>query len=152
MSLTYYHRKSKRDNGRKQPGGEASQRMALPGPLPIADIKNRNAMTNKTGFLPYRSAGPPVKRGPATVPMSAEAIVKLCQNGDKSNNACVFFSTPGITAVSNPNRKPPGANITDHTRTLTCLLSMKSLACIVFRKLPVRRHFIFWIKIQFFLK
>ena len=54
--------------------------------LPNADAAKRNAIINKTGFLPYLSAGLPAIKAPTTVPIKAEEIVNPCQKALRSNN------------------------------------------------------------------
>jgi len=73
-------------------------------------------MTNKTGRLPYLSTGLLAQKAPKTVPINAEEIVNPCSTDVKLNIDCIVFSTPEITAVSNPNKKPPNATIIDQPK------------------------------------
>ena len=85
--------------------------------LPKAETAYKIATTNNTNLLPYLSAGLPAVRAPIIVPINAEEIVIPCQKEFKSNNSCIDLSTPEITAVSKPKRKPPNATIKDHPNT-----------------------------------
>ena len=44
---------------------------------------------------------------PSTVPIKLDATVSPCNAGDKVQSDWIVFSAPDITAVSNPNKKPP---------------------------------------------
>src|SRR6185436_11834573 len=86
--------------------------------LPIADKPNNVAMINNTGFRPYFSAGQPPNSAPSKVPINADEIVKPCQKDERLKRDWIDFSTPEITAVSNPKRNPPRATITDQPNTV----------------------------------
>lgn len=86
--------------------------------LPTAVMTYSAAIAKSIGFLPNRSAGFPEIRAPITVPINAEDIAKPCWNDDNPNNSCMCFSTPEITAVSKPKRKPPKATMIDQVKTL----------------------------------
>jgi len=60
-------------------------------------------------FRPYFSAGRPAINEPSIVPNKADETVKPCHVSDNDHNSCMDLSTPEITAVSKPKRKPPSA-------------------------------------------
>src|SRR6478609_9613131 len=66
-------------------------------------------MACSTFLRPYFSAGLPAIMEPSTVPINADATVKPCEKSSNDHNSWMDFSTPDITAVSNPKRKPPRA-------------------------------------------
>jgi hypothetical protein len=74
---------------------------------PTAEIKYNTAINIKVSRLPKMSAGLPTAIDPIIVPISALATVNP---NKKSVNSYSFFNhsvVPEITAVSNPNNKPP---------------------------------------------
>src|SRR5579884_2337353 len=79
---------------------------------PKAEIKYNTAITRRLSRRPYRSPGIPASIAPKTVPQSALATVIPKEAGERRYvrvRACVV---PAITAVSNPNNKPPKAATT----------------------------------------
>src|SRR5262245_12426290 len=94
--------------------------------LPMADIAKKSAITNKAGLRPYLSAGHPPNNAPANVPINADDIVNPCQNGERLNKDCIDFSTPEMTAVSNPNKNPPSETMTDQQRTVRFFLCINN--------------------------
>jgi hypothetical protein len=79
---------------------------------PTAERRYKIAITINTFFRPYFWAGLPAMSDPITVPIKLEATVKPCQNEVSCQSDWMVFSAPEITAVSNPNKKPPNAAIT----------------------------------------
>src|SRR5918997_3491877 len=78
-------------------------------PDPIALSKNSTAATNITRTRPIRSASFPASQPPTAQPSSAEATTKPVSPAPIPNVSRMANTAPLITAVSNPNRKPPRA-------------------------------------------
>ena len=74
---------------------------------PIADNKNNIAAMTRGIFLPMLSLKEPANATPATHPARAEETKKPTSAADKLNCFSTNGITPDITAISNPNSKPP---------------------------------------------
>jgi len=61
---------------------------------------------------PYQSAGQPAVNAPTIVPISALATVNPSHPADSPNTLLSQSVVPEMTAVSNPNSKPPNAATT----------------------------------------
>src|SRR5207302_8581752 len=77
--------------------------------LPAADTKYNTASTNSTRRRPRISAGFPAVNAPTIVPMSAEATAKPRRKLSSANARWSASVVPEMTAVSNPNSRPPRA-------------------------------------------
>ena len=90
---------------------------------PRAETRYKTAITRRLSRRPYRSPGIPASIAPTMVPQSAIETVSPSDAAESwySNvRACVV---PAITAVSNPNSRPPRA-------ATTVLLSRHALSFI----------------------
>src|SRR5690606_29778661 len=74
---------------------------------PTADTKYNTPTQNSVFFLPSMSTGMPANSAPTTVPYNAAATANPCDRSSNYHTCCMVCSTPEMTAVSNPKRKPP---------------------------------------------
>src|SRR5438445_2063521 len=79
---------------------------------PTDEITYNTAMTRKLSRRPYRSPGNPASIAPKIVPHSALATVTPSRPGESWYVWVSAAVVPEITAVSNPNKRPPKAAIT----------------------------------------
>jgi hypothetical protein len=70
-------------------------------------------MPSKVARRPYRCVGHPPISEPSTVPYSADPIAMPCSQGLRFQSDWMVCSAPEITTVSNPNKKPASADVTD---------------------------------------
>lgn len=74
---------------------------------PKAEIKKKKADKIKILFLPNRSDNSPANNTPITHPTKAELTNHPSCTASNLNCSCTKDMVPEITAVSNPNKKPP---------------------------------------------
>ena len=74
---------------------------------PIADNKNKIAAITRGIFLPILSLKGPANATPATHPARAEETKNPTSAAVRLNCFSTNGMTPEITAISNPNSKPP---------------------------------------------
>src|SRR5208337_2669040 len=79
---------------------------------PRAEIRYSTAISRKLSRRPYRSPGMPASMAPNTVPKSALKTVNPSDQGESWNVTRKAPMVPAITAVSNPNSRPPKAATT----------------------------------------
>ena len=70
-------------------------------------MKNRAPIHTSVGLRPSQSHIRPAASAPNTVPISAPATTRPCQNGASSNSRWIASSHPDITPESKPNSNPP---------------------------------------------
>src|SRR3989442_790640 len=97
---------------------------------PRAETRYRMAITRRLSRRPYRSPGIPASIAPTMVPQSAIETVSprdAAESWYSNVRACVV---PAITAVSNPNSRPPRPATTvllsRHALSFMCLSSAES--------------------------
>jgi hypothetical protein len=83
-----------------------------------ADTTYNTPIHNNVGRRPNRSVGHPPTSDPTTVPYNADAIATPCIPALKSHSFWIVCSAPDITTVSNPNRNPARADVSDQKKTL----------------------------------
>ncbi len=69
------------------------------------------AVISITGLRPSQSARRPATRAPTAQPIRIDATAKPVPALDASNERWMPKTAPFTTALSNPNRKPPGAAV-----------------------------------------
>jgi hypothetical protein len=74
-------------------------------------MRNNNEERSKTVFLPNRSLNVPANETPAMQPTSAELTYQPSSIVLRANWLLTNEIVPEMTAVSNPNRKPPIAAV-----------------------------------------
>src|SRR5436853_795995 len=79
---------------------------------PTAEITYNTAITRRLSRRPYRSPGNPASIAPKIVPHSALATVTPSRPGESWYVWVSAAVVPEITAVSNPNQRPPHVAIT----------------------------------------
>ena len=78
-------------------------------PEPIAEIKNKAAITLNIYLRPYLSPGIPINKAPKTQPKIAELTAHPFIPAVRLKCPLKNGNAPLITAVSKPNRNPPSA-------------------------------------------
>ena len=76
---------------------------------PIAETRKSAAAIVREPLRPRRSLSHPAIPAPMTLPSRAELTVQPKSTGPSSNCRWRGPTVPEMTAVSNPNRKPPSA-------------------------------------------
>jgi hypothetical protein len=102
-------------------------------------MRNNNEERSKTVFLPNRSLNVPAKETPAMQPTSAELTYQPSSIVLRANWLLTNEIVPEITAVSNPNRKPPIAAVeaaptrSDEERVLEFGVGSPKFEVLIFR-------------------
>ena len=98
----------------------------------IEPMKNINAVTKITFFLPKISANLPFKIAPNAAPIKTVETKSPCINSLNCHSPFIYKSAPEITPVSKPDNKPPRAT-KNATRYNIFFISISL-------KIPIRHH------------